>query len=101
MIPMPKDKNKDDDPDSKWRWYKPVNLTVIAVALIGGFSPSGGVGAIADVIRGQDQIDCAVELDRAFDLYDSDPTVRILVTGPAQDQCKVNEAVERYSTKKQ
>lgn len=95
---MPK-KNNDNADVSKW--IKPINVTVIIVALITGFGPLGGATAMYDAIKqGQGaKYDCSAEIDKAFDAYDQDPTVRIIVTGPVQDECKINEKVARYAAK--
>ncbi|MCD5341520.1 hypothetical protein LR392_04660 [Arthrobacter sp. AK04] len=94
-----KNKNSNNNGDIS-KWIKPVSPTAIALALIAGFGPIGGAAVIADNFRQESHIDCGAELDKALDVYDTDPSRRVVVTGPAQDQCNINGAVERYAARK-
>lgn len=86
------------------KWMKPINPTPILLALILGFSPAGGaVGAAANYLsenQSQEAVyDCNALVAEAYDAHDADPTRTIWVTGPAEDKCDINEAVQRYAKK--
>jgi hypothetical protein len=92
LINLAKNKNQNKNADVP-KYIKPINVTAIVLALIGGFGPAAGAGAIADALKQDPASNCGVVISRAVDEYKKNPNVRY--TGPDEEQCNINEVIDK------